>query len=197
MNDIKNEEFAIKIKSIGQGEEIVTLKDVMDNKFDKDSGIDIFLQTLVNLKTRVNYKKEKNVEFKPAKVNKYTFMLISALKIFIDRFCVRQESYELKSIINSYLTKNKDEFFFTNFAVEYDTEEEYAQANAIIDALGVKFYQQLILNISVYLAKKNHQVFIVKADEKTNSYIFRYRLMSWKEQCEFEKTGSIKANVQE
>ena len=170
----------------------VNLKDILEDKVSKENPIDIFLMLLIKLKTEVKTAAGDNKEMKAAKVNRATWALITALKIFITRYCYSIEESDLYKYICNELQDRYTELYFSDFKVKAETVEEYRQLNIMVDALGVKYYQTLILLISQFFASKK-EVFLIDADEKNNRYIFKYRAMTF-EEVENKKHGLLNVN---
>ena len=138
------------------------------------------LKTEVNL----NYVKKacaaEGIEFtndmvKIGKYNLHAFVLTVSLKLFIKWY---KEKYDnlIMDFVQANLLKKKDELFFDSFAVDFDNND-HTKAESIIDALCVKFYQEIILILQNYFLA-NHQVLEIGVSEDKKSYTFKFRNMN-------------------
>lgn len=170
-----------------QNEFIAKFEDVRNYKINEDDDlINIFIQSAVKLKTEVNlnYVKKacaaEGIEFtndmvKIGKYNLHAFVLTVSLKLFIKWY---KEKYDnlIMDFVQANLLKKKDELFFDSFSVDFDNND-HAKAESIIDALCVKFYQEIILILQNYFLA-NHQVLEIGVSEDKKSYTFKFRNMN-------------------
>lgn len=170
-----------------QNEFIAKFEDVRNYKINEDDDlINIFIQSAVKLKTEVNlnYVKKacaaEGIEFtndmvKIGKYNLHAFVLTVSLKLFIKWY---KEKYDnlIMDFVQANLLKKKDELFFDSFSVDFDNND-HAKAESIIDALCVKFYQEIILILQNYFLS-NRQVLEIGVSEDTKSYTFKFRNMN-------------------
>ena len=200
MDDINNILQAVP----DQNEICFTVKDVSEFKFDKTDLICLFIQTIINLKTEANYiheiKRCENlgIEFDKTKVHvgkiePHAFMLIVCLKLFKDWYTKTYDN-ELAKFVDSYLTKKRNELFFGEFNVQLESRDIY-EINQIIDALTVKFYQEVIYAITTFFATQQ-KIIIIKPNGAMDGYLFKFRYMNILEKDKFKK-GKLPVNATE
>ena len=177
----------------------ITKNDVINTKLNSKNLIDLFILTIIKLKTDLNYQNQKinklNDSFNHVEVGKYdihAYVLTMSLRLFIDKYAVN-ESSSIVNYITNYLLKKKDSLYFTNFNVQLETQD-YEKANNVLDALCVKYYQEIILALSTYFATNNHEVFIINSAKETNSYKFSIRPMNIAEKNDLINNGKIPVN---
>ena len=187
-----------------QNEITFTVKDVSEFKFDKDDLICLFIQSIINLKTEANYihaKQQldpdteidvKKIHVPVGKIEPHAFMLIVCLKLFKDWYT---DTYDngLAQFVDAKLTEKHDELFFNEFNVQLEAQD-IVSINQILDALTVKFYQEVIYEMTTYFATLK-KVLIIKASEAKNGYTFKFRYMNIIEKDNLTK-GKMPVNVQ-
>lgn len=177
----------------------VNFQDIKKFKPKDDDLISIFIKTIIKLKTDINYKYVKkaceaeNLKFdmsmvKPGKYEVHAYTYTVALAIFINRYASSFNN-ELVNFVNANLLKKKDELFFFDFKVDLE-KDDFKKAEGIIDALSVKFYQELTLILYNFFTLA-HKVLIIDADEKNVAYIFKFRNMNIMEIDEARSGKSI------
>ena len=187
-----------------QNEICFTIKDVSEFKFDKEDLICLFIQSIINLKTEANYIHEKarcenlGIEFDKTKVHvgkiePHAFMLIVCLKLFKNWYTKTYDD-QLAKFIDAYLTKKRNELFFGEFNVQLESQDIY-EINQIIDALTVKFYQEVIYAVTTFFATQQ-KIIIIKANDEMNGYLFKFRYMNILEKDKFKK-GKLPVNATE
>lgn len=177
----------------------IAKNDVVNTKLNSKNLIDLFILTVIKLKTDINYQYQKinqsKDKFNHVEIGKYdihAYVLTMSLRLFIDKYA-SNESSDIVNYVNNNLLKKKDELYFTNFNVQLDTTD-YEKAINILDALCVKFYQELILILTSYFATTKQQVFIIQSSNETNMYRFSYRDMNIAEKDAFFSTGKFPIN---
>lgn len=162
----------------------ITLNDVLQMKMEKDDPVSIFIQSIIKMKTDVNYHfeekrcKEEGIEFdsKNVKIGRFqpsAFLMIGAIKIFAQRFS-EGRSNDLYKYIEAKLLKNKDDLFYFKLNVLVE-ENDIKKINDILDALCVKFYQTMIFAAHEFF-NVNKQILIISPIEK--GYRFEFRPMN-------------------
>ena len=101
---------------------------------------------------------------------------------------------ELAKFVDSYLTKKRSELFFGEFNVQLESHDIY-EINQIIDALTVKFYQEVIYAITTFFATQQ-KIIIIKPNGAMDGYLFKFRYMNILEKDKF-KNGKLPVNVTE
>lgn len=187
-----------------QNEICFTIKDVSEFKFDKEDLICLFIQSIINLKTEANYLHEQarcknlDIEFDKTKVaigkvEPHAFMLMICLKLFKDWYTKTYDD-QLTKFVEAYLTKKHDELFFSDFNVQLESRDIY-EINQILDALTVKFYQEVIYAITTFFATKQ-KIIIIRPNGKMDGYLFKFRYMNILEKDKF-KNGKLPVNATE
>ncbi len=159
----------------------IRLKDVMKLKLEKGDPISIFIQSIIKMKTEVNYDfeekrcKKAGIEFDPKKVKlgkiqPSAFLFILAIKEFARRFS-EGRSQDLYKYIETKLLERKDELFYFKLNVLVE-ENDYQKINDILDALCVKFYQTMIYAMHEFF-NLNKQVLIIEPIK--DGYRFEFR----------------------
>ena len=134
-------------------------------------------------------KLEENITL--AKINVQTFVLIKSLKLFIKWYSEKVDN-SIITFIQEELLKRKEDLYFSDLKVDFE-ENDLETLMTIVDALGVKFYQEVILLIDTYFNTKD-QVFTIEADEKNNKYTMGYRNMNIME-IDNKRKGKLNVNI--
>ena len=175
-----------------------TLEEVKKDPIEQNSMLDLFIRSLITLKTNVKLKYlakdnpeklEENITL--AKINVQTFVLIKSLKLFIKWYSEKVDN-SIITFIQEELLKRKEDLYFSDLKVDFD-ENDLETLMTIVDALGVKFYQEVILLIDTYFNTKD-QVFTIEADEKNNKYTMGYRNMNIME-IDNKRKGKLNVNI--
>lgn len=175
-----------------------TLEEVKKDPMEQNSMLDLFIRSLITLKTNVKLKYlakdnpeklEENITL--AKINVQTFVLIKSLKLFIKWYSEKVDN-SIITFIQEELLKRKEDLYFSDLKVDFD-ENDLETLMTIVDALGVKFYQEVILLIDTYFNTKD-QVFTIEADEKNNKYTMGYRNMNIME-IDNKRKGKLNVNI--
>ena len=175
-----------------------TLEEVKKDPMEQNSMLDLFIRSLITLKTNVKLKYlakdnpeklEENITL--AKINVQTFVLIKSLKLFIKWYSEKVDN-SIIIFIQEELLKRKEDLYFSDLKVDFD-ENDLETLMTIVDALGVKFYQEVILLIDTYFNTKD-QVFTIEADEKNNKYTMGYRNMNIME-IDNKRKGKLNVNI--
>lgn len=180
------------------------LNEMKEFKLDQDDLVTIFIKSIMKLKTDLNYKyvkkacKAENIKFednmvKPGKYERHAFFYTASLLGFIN-FYAKNNDKNIQTFIEANLLKDKDELFFNDFKVDVDNQE-FSQAESILDALCVKFYQKLTLILNQYFSI-NHKVMIITPEPKNNSYKFTIRNMNIME-IDMVRNGKAIINAKE
>ena len=162
------------------------LNEMKEFKLDQDDLVTIFIKSIMKLKTDLNYKYVKkaceveNIKFednmvKTGKYEGHAFFYTAALLSFI-KYYTKNNDKGIQIFVDANLLKHKDELFFNEFKVDVDTQE-FNQAEAILDALCVKFYQVLTLILDQYFSI-NHKVMVITPEPENNKYFFSVRNMN-------------------
>lgn len=162
------------------------LNEMKEFKLNQDDLVTIFIKSIMKLKTDLNYKYVKkaceaeNIKFednmvKPGKYEGHAFFYTAALLSFINYY-TKNNDKSIQIFVDANLLKHKDELFFNEFKVDVDTQE-FNQAEAILDALCVKFYQVLTLILDQYFSI-NHKVMVITPEPENNKYVFTVRNMN-------------------
>lgn len=184
----------------------IKVGDIMSKfTFDKDSIICLFLNSVIDLKTEVNAAEEKfkckveGTEFKPSNVKQgivepHALVMMASCKMFIDWYTKNYDD-SIYNHVEKYIFERRSELFFSGLKV--DTEgQDYANLRVIIDALCVRFYQEVIMALTQAFAIK-HQAFIMKANEAQNGYTFKFRNYNLMELNQLKEHGLIPINVKD
>ena len=175
-----------------------TLEEVKKDPMEQNSMLDLFIRSLITLKTNVKLKYlakdnpeklEENITL--AKINVQTFVLIKSLKLFIKWYSEKVDN-SIITFIQEELLKRKEDLYFSDLKVDFE-ENDLETLMTIVDALGVKFYQEVILLIDTYFNTKD-QVFTIEADEKNNKYTMGYRNMNIME-IDNKRKGKLNVNI--
>lgn len=175
-----------------------TLEEVKKDPMEQNSMLDLFIRSLITLKTNVKLKYlakdnpeklEENITL--AKINVQTFVLIKSLKLFIKWYSKKVDN-SIITFIQEELLKRKEDLYFSDLKVDFE-ENDLETLMTIVDALGVKFYQEVILLIDTYFNTKD-QVFTIEADEKNNKYTMGYRNMNIME-IDNKRKGKLNVNI--
>lgn len=194
------------IKIVSENEDItITYDRVKDEfKFDRNSTICLFIMQAINLKTDINISEERfkckaeGTEFdvkniKQGTIEPHAFMMIASIKLFIDWYTSHYDD-TIATHVEKRLYEKRDDLFFSGIKV--DTEgQDFVKLREIIDALCVRFYQELILAITEGFAMK-HQAFKVTADMERNGYNFAFRNYNIIELDMIKKMGQLPINIQ-
>lgn len=167
----------------------INLEKIKSFKLESDDLISVFIQTIVKLKTDINYNYVKkaceaeNIEFEKdmVKIGKYeihAYTYTVALTQFI-RFYREKYNSKIKDFVDANLLRKKDELFFFDFKVELG-KNDFKSAEGIIDALCVKFYQELTLILNNFFSLE-HKVLIITPVPEKNIYRFEVRNMTIEE----------------
>lgn len=176
----------------------VSIDDIKKDTMDKDSMLDLFLKSLINLKltTQIKYIEANNLkkeEIDLKKINVQTFVMIKTLKLFI-KWYADKVNKDIISFVQAWLIKEKDELYFSDLKVDLE-KDDINTILTIIDSLGVKFYQKVIYYLDLYF-NTNHKVMIIKTDESNSRYIISYREMNIIELDQFN-SGRLNVNIAE
>ncbi len=170
-----------------QNEITITAYDVRENyKFNKEDPVCLFIQSIINMKTEVNYHREEarckelGIEFdknqvKPGMVEPHAFVMIASLDMFIDWYS-KNYTNGLESHVLKRIFEKRDELFFTGLNDTLETKDSY-EVIQILDALCVRFYQEIIYAINEYFAA-DHKIISITADTEKNGYRFKFRNMN-------------------
>lgn len=175
-----------------------TLEEVKKDPMEQNSMLDLFIRSLITLKTNVKLKylakdnpEELEKDITLAKINVQTFVLIKSLKLFIKWYSEKADN-SIITFIQEELLKRKEDLYFSDLKVDFE-ENDLETLMTIVDALGVKFYQEVILLIDTYFNTKD-QVFTIEADEKNNKYTMGYRNMNIME-IDNKRKGKLNVNI--
>lgn len=175
-----------------------TIEEIKKDPMDKESMLDLFIESLITLKTKVKLqfleKENKEItqdDLKLAKINIQTLILIKSLKLFI-KWYSEKANKDIIKFIDDFLMNKKEELYFSDLKVDFEANDINTMNN-IIDALGVKFYQEVIYALNLYFNGQD-QVFIITGDEKKTCYTMGYRNMNIME-IDNKHNGKLNINV--
>ena len=159
-----------------------SFEDIKKDPLEKESMLDLFIKSLITLKmtTKSKYlamekQTDETVDKSIPKINIQTYVLIKSLKLFI-KWYANTVNKSIIEFVQERLLREKDDLYFTELKVNFE-EKDLNTIMTIIDALGVKFYQKVILFIDEYF-NSNREVFIIEADTENNTYKMSYRAMN-------------------
>lgn len=159
-----------------------SFEDIKKDPMEKGSMLDLFIKSLITLKMTTKSKyiamekaKEEPIDSSIPKINIQTFVLIKSLKLFI-KWYSENVNKDIIEFVQNKLFEEKDDLYFSELKVNFE-EKDLNTIMSIIDALGVKFYQKVILFLDMYF-NANHEIFIMEADEKNSCYKMSYRPMN-------------------
>ena len=115
----------------------------------------------------------------------------SMLDLFI-KWYSENVNKDIIEFVQNKLFEEKDDLYFSELKVNFE-EKDLNTIMSIIDALGVKFYQKVILFLDMYF-NANHEIFIMEADEKNSCYKMSYRPMNIME-IENIRKGQLNINA--
>ena len=174
-----------------------SFEDIKKDPLEKESMLDLFIKSLITLKmtTKSKYlamekQTDETVDKSIPKINIQTYVLIKSLKLFV-KWYANTVNKSIIEFVQERLLREKDDLYFTELKVNFE-EKDLNTIMTIIDALGVKFYQKVILFIDEYF-NSNREVFIIEADTENNTYKMSYRAMNIME-IDNLKNGKITIN---
>ena len=184
----------------------VTVKQIQaDFTLDTNTAIGLFEAMACNLRADVNVEEEKfkckvtGVEFDPKKVKPgmiepHAFIMIESIRHFIDWY---SENYntDLAQHVNKRIMEKKSDLYFSGINVELEGQD-YGKIREIIDALCVRFYQELLMAITEYFATR-HQAIITTPSENKDGYTFKFRNYNIIELDLLKKNGMLPINATE
>lgn len=152
-----------------------------------DDWITLFIKSVILMKYDINYKAEKmrckeekqrfdRKKVPPGIVEPHAFVMISSLKMFIDEYDKTLKLPYLYKHVEKHLLDKKSELYFNGINVKFKPEEK-PQLIQTVDALCVRFYQEVLYAITESLCDHNLSLNI-GVDETANSYIFEVSDMS-------------------
>lgn len=175
-----------------------SFEDIKKDPMEKESMLDLFIKSLITLKMTTKSKyiameksNEESIDTSIPKINIQTFVLIKSLKLFI-KWYSENVNKDIIEFVQNKLFEEKDDLYFSELKVNFE-EKDLNTIMSIIDALGVKFYQKVILFLDMYF-NANHEIFIMEADEKNSCYKMSYRPMNIME-IENIRKGQLNINA--